>query len=96
MRRWGQIAEDKSDEWYFKTARAVYRPDLYLAAANQLVENGVIAQAALPETDGFRDPQNGFIDGLSYDGRKPNAYLTGFDIGLKKGQRVSASGVSGT
>ena len=96
MRRWGQIAEDKSDDWYFETARSVYRPDLYLAAANKLVEDGVIAQSDLPESDGFRDPQSGFIDGLTYDGRKPNDYLTSFDIGLKEGQRVTSSGVSGT
>ena len=96
MRRWGQIAEDKPDDWYFTTAKAVYRPDLYLAAANKLAEDGVIEKAAVPETDGFRGPQGGFIDGLTYDGRKPNAYLASFKIGLKKGQKVTASGVSGT
>ncbi len=37
MRRWGQIADDKTDQWYFDTAKAVYRPDLYLAAAKKLV-----------------------------------------------------------
>ncbi|MEL1249381.1 CmpA/NrtA family ABC transporter substrate-binding protein [Aurantiacibacter gilvus] len=94
MRRWGQIAEDKTDAWYFETAEKVYRPDLYLAAANALVEAGTIEQADLPETDGFRDPQNGFIDGVTYNGRQPNSYLASFDIGLKQGQRVTASGVS--
>jgi len=29
MRRWGQIAEARTDEWYLETARSVYRPDLY-------------------------------------------------------------------
>ena len=37
MRRWGQIAENKPDQWYFDTAKAVYRPDLYMAAAKELV-----------------------------------------------------------
>ena len=95
MRRWGQIASDKPDQWYFDTAKAVYRPDLYLAAANKLMEDGVIPKTSVPETDGFRGPQGGFIDGMTYDGRKPNAYIAGFRIGLKKGQTVTASGVTG-
>jgi nitrate/nitrite transport system substrate-binding protein len=95
MRRWGQIAEDHPDSWYFDTAKAVYRPDLYLAAANALSEKGVIAKESVPDTDGFRGEQSGFIDGLTYDGKQPNAYLAKFKIGLKKGQKVSASGVTG-
>lgn len=95
MRRWGQIPEDHPDSWYVEQAKAVYRPDLYLAAAQKLAEDGVIPKSAIPETDGFRDPQGGFIDGVTYDGRKPNAYLAKFKIGLKQGQRVSASGVTG-
>lgn len=95
MRRWGQIAADKPDQWYFDTAKAVYRPDLYLAAASKLVDTGVIPSASVPETDGYRGEQGGFIDGIIYDGRKPNEYLTKFRIGLKNGQRVTASGVTG-
>ncbi len=95
MRRWGQIGEDKSDQWYFDTAKAVYRPDLYLAAANKLVADGVIPADSVPETDGFKGDQSGFIDGVVYNGKAPNAYLAKFKIGLKKGQTVSASGVSG-
>ncbi|WP_336980810.1 CmpA/NrtA family ABC transporter substrate-binding protein [Altererythrobacter fulvus] len=93
MRRWGQIDQDKTDQWYFDTAKAVYRPDLYLAAANSLVEKGAIPAASVPKTDGFRDPQSGFIDGITYDGRQPNAYLAKFSIGLKQGQKVTAAGV---
>ncbi|WP_417622889.1 CmpA/NrtA family ABC transporter substrate-binding protein [Parasphingorhabdus sp.] len=93
MRRWGQIAGDQSDQWYFDTAKAVYRPDLYLAAAKKLVDDGVIPAASLPETDGFKAAQSGFIDGITYDGKAPNAYLAKFNIGLKKGQKVTASGV---
>ncbi|WP_427968309.1 CmpA/NrtA family ABC transporter substrate-binding protein [Altererythrobacter sp.] len=96
MRRWGQIAEDKSDDWYFDTAKAVYRPDLYLAAAKKLVEDGVIPAESVPETDGFRAPQSEFIDGITYDGKAPNAYLAKFPIGLKQGQKVTAAGVSGS
>jgi len=96
MRRWGQISEDKADQWYFDTAKAVYRPDLYLAAANKLVKDGVIPAGSVPDTDGYRGEQGGFIDGVTYDGKAPNAYLAKFKIGLKKGQKVSASGVSGS
>jgi len=95
MRRWGQIAGDKPDQWYFDTAKAVYRPDLYLAAANELVEQGAIPAGAVPQTDGFRGSQGGFIDGVTYDGHKPNAYLAKFNIGLKSGQTVTAAGVTG-
>ena len=95
MRRWGQIAEDKPDQWYFETAKAVYRPDLYMAAANKLVEAKVIPAASVPQTDGFRAPQGVFIDGITYDGKQPNAYLAKLTIGLKQGQKVSASGISG-
>ena len=93
MRRWGQIEADQTDQWYFDTARAVYRPDLYMAAANALVAKGVIPQSALPETDGFKGEQTGFIDGISYDGKAPNAYLAKFPIGLKQGQSVTPAGV---
>jgi nitrate/nitrite transport system substrate-binding protein len=93
MRRWGQIAEDQTDQWYLDTAKAVYRPDLYLIAARSLIDEGVIPAAAVPETDGFKGEQSGFIDGLTYDGKRPNAYLAKFAIGLKQGQRMTAAGV---
>jgi nitrate/nitrite transport system substrate-binding protein len=96
MRRWGQISTDQPDEWYFETAKSVYRPDLYLAAANQLIEAGVLKQEDVPVTDGFRAPQSEFIDGITYNGRTPNDYLSKFKIGLKQGDRVTASGVTGS
>lgn len=89
MRRWGQIAEAKSDAWYADVAKTVYRPDLYLAAAKLLVDDDMAKQADFPwDTDGFRAPVSDFIDGLSYDGHKPNAYLDAFPIGLKGKQQV--------
>lgn len=93
MRRWGQIPTDKPDQWYFDTARAVYRPDLYLAAASELAAKGVIAKDAIPQTDGYKPEQSGFIDGLTFNGKQPNAYLAKFAIGLKQGQTVSPTGV---
>ena len=86
MRRWGQIAEHKPDDWYRETARQVYRPDLYAEAARALIEEGVLAPEDFPDFDsesGFRPPTDEFIDGVPYDGREPNAYLSKFSIGLK-------------
>ncbi len=95
MRRWGQIPGDHDDGWYVEKAKAVYRPDLYLAAANKLVADKVIPAASVPETDGFKPVDNGFLDHVPYDGHKPNAYIQSLKIGLKQGQKVTASGVTG-
>ncbi len=95
MRRWGQIAQDHDDAWYLAQAKAVYRPDLYLAAAKALADRKVIPASAIPDTDGFKPVDNGFIDHVPYDGRKPNAYIQSLGIGLKAGQKVTASGVTG-
>ncbi len=94
MRRWGQIAEDKPDAWYAETARKVYRPDIYRTAADALVASGAIPAGSVPTTDGFKGEQSGFIDGITYDGRAPNAYLAKLRIGLKQGERVAAAGVT--
>jgi nitrate/nitrite transport system substrate-binding protein len=86
MRRWGQIAEPKPDDWYFEVARKVYRPDIYATAAKALIAEGKMTAADFPDfakEDGFRDPQSEFIDGVTFDGTKPNAYLESFSIGLK-------------
>jgi nitrate/nitrite transport system substrate-binding protein len=86
MRRWGQISEPKSDDWYKEIAAQVYRPDLYRLAAQALIDEGVIAADEFPafatET-GFKPVQDGFIDGISYNGLLPNDYLNKFSIGLK-------------
>ena len=86
MRRWGQISEPKSDQWYFDVAGSVYRPDIYKTAALELIEEGVVSAADFPEfakESGFRSPQKHFIDEIVYDGSKPNEYLKKFPIGLK-------------
>ncbi|MEO5339908.1 MAG: ABC transporter substrate-binding protein [Magnetococcus sp. MYC-9] len=89
MRRWGQIAEAKSDDWYHETARKSYRADIYLEAARRLVDEGKAPEAAFPwKSDGFREQQDGFIDGMLYNGRTPNAYLGQFAIGLKGNDKV--------
>ena len=83
MRRWGQIGEAKPDAWYHEVARRVYRPDVWREAARRLVAEGKLAAADVPATDGFAPPDAGFIDGVAYDGRKPNAYLRSLAIGRK-------------
>ncbi|MEO1656545.1 MAG: CmpA/NrtA family ABC transporter substrate-binding protein [Pseudomonadota bacterium] len=93
MRRWGQIPDSMSDDWYMETAKRVYRPDVYLAAARMLVDEGKANEEDFPwESDGFKPPQTEFIDGVTFDGRKPNAYLSQFPIGLKEGEVVTISG----
>lgn len=86
MRRWGQIPEYKDDAWYMETAKKVYRPDIYAAAAKALIAEGKMKASDFPEfakETGFKAPQKEFIDGVTYDGTKPNAYLNSLKIGLK-------------
>jgi len=95
MRRWGQIEEAKADSWYDETARSVYRPDIYLKAAELLVAEGQVKKEDIPfDTDGYRPPQSEFIDGIVFDGRKPNAYIDSLPIGLKGNQAVNGSTVT--
>jgi len=92
MRRWGQIATAQDDGWYHETAKSVYRPDLYLAAAKLLVADGKAKKEDFPwESDGFRAPTSQFLDGITYDGRKPNAYIESLKIGLKGKQKVDGA-----
>ncbi|MCD2450955.1 ABC transporter substrate-binding protein [Methylicorpusculum oleiharenae] len=90
MRRWGQINEYKSDDWYMEIAKQVYRPDIYMAAAKELIAEGKAKPGDFPSGSetGFKPPQTEFIDGIVYDGTKPNEYLTKFPIGLKAKQKV--------
>ena len=83
MRRWGQITEAKPDSWYHETAKSVYLPEVWLAAARELVAEGKLLASDIPITDGYKSATGDFIDGMIYDGRKPNQYLQQFKIGLK-------------
>jgi nitrate/nitrite transport system substrate-binding protein len=96
MRRWGQIAEPQTDEWFIEQAESVYRSDIYLAAARSVVEDGNAAEADFPwDSDGFKaaTPAEDVIDGIGFDGRTPNAYLESLPIGLKGTQTVVGSEV---
>jgi nitrate/nitrite transport system substrate-binding protein len=84
MRRWGQIAAPMPDAWYHDTAKRVYVPGPYLAAARALLDEGKIAKADVPwDTDGYKPPTKEFIDGVEYDGKKPLDYLKSNKIGNK-------------
>ncbi|GAA0690925.1 CmpA/NrtA family ABC transporter substrate-binding protein [Marinobacterium maritimum] len=91
MRRWGQIEEQKPDSWYMDIAKKVYRPDIYRIAAEELIAEGKMDAADFPDfasEDGFKAPQTQFIDGITYDGHKPNEYLQKFSIGLKGADKI--------
>ena len=91
MRRWGQIPEDKPDDWYKSLATKVYRPDIYQTAAKSLIADKLANADQFPDfdnEDGFRAPQVHFIDGVVYNGHEPNAYIEKFPIGLKSGQKL--------
>ncbi|MFT4096053.1 MAG: CmpA/NrtA family ABC transporter substrate-binding protein [Rhodoblastus sp.] len=96
MRRWGQIAEGKPDSWYADTAKSVYLPDIYMQAAKLLIEDGAAKPEEFPVgSDGYKAPTSEFIDGVTYDGKKPNAYIDSLKIGLKGKQTVEGSDVVG-
>ena len=85
MRRWGQITESKPAEWYDEIAKKVYLPDVYRKAADLLVEEGVLTAADYPaaDYDGYKPATSDFIDGKTYDGKKPIEYINSFKIGNK-------------
>ena len=83
MRRWGQIPEAKPEEWYHETAKNVYRPDIWKKAAAFLVEEGKIPASDIPETDGYKPATSEFIDGNTFDAKKPIDYVNSFKIGNK-------------
>jgi nitrate/nitrite transport system substrate-binding protein len=96
MRRWGQIPEAHPDAWYDETAKSVYLPEVYLKAARMLVDEGLAAEADFPwDSDGYRAPTADFIDGVTYDGRKPNQYIDSLGIGLKGAETIDGATVVG-
>jgi len=96
MRRWGQIPEAKDDAWYAKTAASVYKPDIYLKAAEMLVSEGKAKKEDFPfGSDGYKPATSDFIDSVSYDGKKPNAYIDSLKIGLKGNAKIEGAEVVG-
>ena len=83
MRRWGQIPESKTDEWYHSTIKEIYRPDIWSKAADLLKEEGHLTDTEIPATDGYKPATTDFIDGVQYDGKDPIGYINSFQIGNK-------------
>ena len=55
-------------------------------AAKELIAEGTMSADEFPDFDtesGFKPEQTEFLDGVSYDGSKPNEYLEKLTIGLK-------------
>ncbi|TSE09589.1 MULTISPECIES: CmpA/NrtA family ABC transporter substrate-binding protein [Aquimarina] len=86
MRRWGQIPESKPVEWYEKTIKDIYRPDIWKKAANLLVSEGHLEASELPETDGYKPATTDFIDGKKFDAKDPIGYINSFNIGNKESE----------
>lgn len=96
MRRWGQITEAQTDAWFAEVAESVFLDDVFLKAAQSLVDDGLAPADAFPfDTDGYRDVADHAIDGVPFDGRTPNAYVDSLNIGLKGAQQVIGSQVQG-
>ena len=83
MRRWGQIPEAKSADWYASKAKDIYKPEIWKKAADLLVKEGKIDVADIPSTDGYKPATTEFIDGNKYDGKDPIGYINSFKIGNK-------------
>jgi nitrate/nitrite transport system substrate-binding protein len=92
MRRWGMINEEKPDSWYLDIAKKVYRPDVFMTAAKALIAEGKAKASDFPAEgeSGFKPVSSDFIDGIAFDGTKPNEYLSKFSIGLKGKQKVAS------
>ncbi len=90
MRRWGQISEARPASWYAEIAKRVYLPEVYMKAANMLLEEGNLTEDEVTKTeDGYKPATSDFIDGNSYDGRKPIEYINSFKIGIKDDAALS-------
>ncbi|WP_430908352.1 CmpA/NrtA family ABC transporter substrate-binding protein [Maribacter sp. 2-571] len=83
MRRWGQIPETKTAEWYGETIKDIYRPDIWKKAADLLVAEGQIPASDIPDTDGYKPATSDFIDGTTYNAKDPIGYINSFTIGNK-------------
>jgi nitrate/nitrite transport system substrate-binding protein len=68
-----------------ETARKVFLPEVYERAAEELIVEGKMSTEDFPDfatEDGLRPlDHTTFIDGIPFDPRTPNAYLSHFAIG---------------
>ena len=91
-----RFPESKPDAWFLETAKKVYRPEVFVEAAKELIAEKKANAADFDfASDGFRAPTKEFIDGVEYDGRKPNAYIEKLALGLKGQQKIESGNVVG-
>lgn len=86
MRRWGTLPQSKPDGWYMEMAKKSYRPQIYVQAAKELIAEGKMKATDFPNLNKnsfMKAPQVSPLDGIKFDGNKPNAYLASFKIGNK-------------
>ena len=96
MRRWGQIAEAQAGRVVSSRRRrrciartSICRPRSCWSRRRKAKQEDFRGERRLSRAD------EGFIDGIEYDGRKPNAYLEKFAIGLKGQQKIESGNVVG-
>ena len=87
MRRWGQIGPRPRTDALVRRdceARSI-KPDIYLGRPpTLLIEEGKLDASELPDHRRLQAAhERAFIDGVVYDGKKPNEYLSKFAIGLQ-------------
>ena len=91
MRRWGHISEQKPDSWYLDMAKKAYKPEIYVAAAKELIAEGKMKASDFPDLDNpaifMKAPEKSALDAIVFDANKPNAYIDSFAIGLKGNQK---------
>jgi nitrate/nitrite transport system substrate-binding protein len=77
MRRWGQIAETKPDNWYLETAQKAYRPDIYTKAANSLIAEGKMKRTISKPCNSniHKTTTNQSFRWIVFDANKPTAFL---------------------
>ena len=91
MRRWGHITEQKPDSWYMDMAKKAYKPEIYVAAAKELIAEGKMKASDFPDLDNaplsskLRKKARSMAS--SSMATKPNAYIDSFAIGLKGNQK---------
>lgn len=91
MRRWGHITEQKPDSWYMEMAKKAYKPEIYVAAAKELIAEKKMKASDFPDLDNpatfVKAPVKSPLDGIVFDATKPNAYIDSFAIGLKGNEK---------
>ena len=86
MRRWGQISTSQTNQWYLETAQKAYRPDIYVQAAQALIQEGKMQDTQFPSLKNnafIKAPQTSALDHIVFDAKQPNQFLAAFKIGYK-------------